>query len=131
MPVIERDSKTYFQLIEAIEIMEDSLKPASTIQILKNLANLRLHFPTSDVAEQEASVLMRDYLTDMATYPADIIHRACIEYRRDVESQYFPKIGKLLNIMNKYWYDRRWKLEKLKKLLSVSINKGDSDGKSK
>jgi hypothetical protein len=111
--------------------MERSLKPASSIQVLKNLANLRLHFPINDITEQESSLLMRDYLTDMSVYPDDIIYQACVEYRRDVESQYFPKIGKLLNIMNKYWYDRKWKLEKLKKLLSVSIDKGANNGKSK
>lgn len=121
----------YRQLIEAIKTMEKSLEPATSTQIVRSLAKLRLHFPTTQMSKAEEKLLMKDYLADMTQYPADIIEQACAEYRRDVESDYFPKVGKLLSRMNKHWFMRRWQLEKLKKLLSVSLNKGDSDGKSK
>ena len=63
------------------------------------------------------------YISDMALYPADIVEQACIEYRRDSDSLYFPKVGKLLKLMNNHWYMRKWRLEKLKALLAVSNEK--------
>lgn len=121
----------YHQLIEAIKIMEKSLEPATSTQIIRYLAKLRLHFPTANMSEPETALLMQDYIADMAVYPVDIIEQACAEYRKDAESDYFPKVGKLLSRMNKYWFMRRWQLEKLKKLLFVSVNEGANDGKSK
>ncbi len=119
----------YHQLIEAIKTMEKLLEPATSTQIIRNLAKLRLHFPTANISEAEAAILMQDYIVDIAAYPVDIIERVCVDYRRDSDSDYFPKVGKLLSRMNKYWFMRKWQLEKLKKLLFVSVNEGVGNGK--
>lgn len=101
-------------------MIEHLLQPASTVQIMKRLARLRLHFPTSNMSEQELAMLLQDYIAGMAVYPVDIIEMASLEYLRSKESLYFPKLGQLISLMNKYWYQRKWDFERLKKLRAVS-----------
>jgi hypothetical protein len=120
IPIINKDSKIYSLLLVGIRQLEISLKPANTREILTLLAKLRLHFASSVMSEEEVAILLEDYLTDLAPYPADIIEQACIEYRKDGKNLFFPKIGQLLTLMDKYWYPRKFKLKKLNKLLELS-----------
>lgn len=100
--------------------MEKLLEPASDDQIAALLAMLRLHFPLQ-LSDDEITKLMDNYLDDLNDYPIDIIEQACLDYRRSSGSLYFPKIGQLLELINKHWYARKFKLYKLKKLLNASI----------
>ena len=100
--------------------MKELLKPAKSKEIMSSLSRLNLHFPITYLEDDEVDVLMNDFLSDMSEYPIDIIEKACADYRKDPNNLYFPKIGRLLGIIKKYWYMRKWKLERLEKLLSVS-----------
>ena len=94
--------------------------PANELQIMPMLAMLRLHFPMSNLSTESADLLMRDYLNDLSPYPPDIIKEACLEYRHNGQNLHFPKIGQLLELVKKRWYQRKYKLQKLKKLLGAS-----------
>jgi hypothetical protein len=120
VPVISKDSILYSQLIEAIEMIEGLLIPADDTKIIPLLAKLRLHFNLSHLSDNEIIVLMDDYLEDLSIYPFDLIEQACLEYRRDKNSLFFPKVGQLLGLIKGKWYARKYKLQKLKKLLEVS-----------
>lgn len=93
------------------------LMPAEPIEILQAIAKLRLHFPTSHLKDSELKALLSDYLQDMSSYPIDLIEKACVEYRRNHENLFFPKLGQLLKLMDDHWYKRLSKLKKLKILL--------------
>lgn len=127
IPVVIKGSRTYQQLIEAIRMMEVMLQPASSMQIMQSLANLRLHFPLGYMTEAQLALLMRDYIANLAIYPIDIIEQACIDYKRAADSEYFPKLGKIIALINKYWYLRKWELEKSKKLLAKSETQGNQE----
>ncbi len=120
VPVIAKKSREYGMLLIAIRQIELALKPAKAGEILCLLARLKLHYTTNYVSSEEFKYLLRDYLTDLAEYPKDILESACINYRKNTDNQFFPKIGQLIKIMDQIWYPRKAKLTKLKKLLEVS-----------
>ena len=98
----------YHQLVEAIKIMEKSLEPATSAQIMRNLAKLRLHFPMFQKSEVEEELLMQDYLADMAAYPADIIEQACVEFRRIPNRDYFGDPAYSSSILNMFHDNKRY-----------------------
>jgi hypothetical protein len=126
MPVIEKGSKQYDLLTLGIRQVELSLKPASPKEILTLLAKLRLHFVSNNMNQRELALMLEDYLTDLAPYPKDILEKACIEYRQNGANTFFPKIGQLISLMHKPWHARRFKLEKLQKLLELSNQKQET-----
>jgi len=120
VPVIKKESKEYYMLLIAIRQLELSLKPASPSQILNALARLRLHFTSSYMSAEEFGCVLSDYIKDLETYPKDILEQACIKFRKTADSQFFPKIGQLIKLLNELWYPRKAKLNKLRRLLAVS-----------
>ena len=118
--MIEKNGQICKQLVDAIAHLESILAQASLGEIGQELARLRLHFPMTGLSEEQVGILMADYLEDMAVYPIDIIKKACASYRRKNDSQFFPKIAQLLKLMNEDWYERKYKLKKLKTLLEKS-----------
>lgn len=120
IPVIDRNSRLYSQLLEAISRFEKLLEPSCDTETIQLLAKLRLHFVLSQLSEAEIGILINDYLEDVSIYPLDIIEQACIDYRRDKNSLFFPKVGQLLELIKERWYPRKYKLQKLKKLLDAS-----------
>jgi hypothetical protein len=120
VPVITKDSMLYSQLIEAISRLERLLMPAKDAEVISLLAQLRLHFALPYLSEIEIGILMNDYLEDLSIYPIDIIEQACVDYRRDKNSLFFPKVGQLLGLIREKWYERKYKLQKLKKLLEAT-----------
>lgn len=120
VPVIPKKSREYGMLLISLRQVELSLKPARPEEILGLLARLKLHYTTNYRSAEEFKYLLKDYLTDLAEYPKDILEIACINYRKNTDNQFFPKIGQLIKIMDQAWYPRKAKLTKLKKLLEVS-----------
>lgn len=120
VPVISKNSVVYDQLIEAISVIEKLLEPANETDIIPLLVKLRLHFSLQHLSEIEISILINDYLEDISIYPIDIIEQACIDYRKCEKSLFFPKVGQILALIKDKWYKRRYKLQKLKKLLETS-----------
>ena len=126
VPVLDKNSKSYVLLLIAIRKLEISLYPARPRDILQLLAKLRLHYASSHMSEKELSLLLEDYLNDLAIYPRDILEQACIAYRKSSENLFFPKISQLIKFMNELWYPRKAKLNKLRKLLEVSNQQKES-----
>lgn len=114
------NSAIYSQLIEAIKLIELNLASATPSQIFPILAMLRIHFPIKDISDEAINILMKDYMNELSLYPIDIIQYAYLEYCRNESSIYFPKIGQLLGLIKKRWYQRKYKLQKLRRLLEVS-----------
>ena len=113
-------SRIHTQLIEALVVMEAAATPANPDYILKQLARLMLHFPSISHSENEMKELLRDYFSDLAEYPQDLIEMACTHYRRSRDSRYFPKVGQLLCLMQDRWSMRKWRLEKLRRLAAAA-----------
>ena len=120
VPVIPRKSSSYGNLLIDIRKLEITLKPAKEDEIMTCLARLRLHYAAGYMTAAEFKYLLIDYATDLAAYPKDLIEAACNEYRRNTESQFFPKVGQLIKLINEPWFKRKGKLTRLRKLLEVS-----------
>jgi hypothetical protein len=64
------------------------------------IARLSLHYWRPDFSPEQARLIMEDYLDDLEKYsPADVDY-ACRQYRKGPNSEFFPKIGRLLEILN-------------------------------
>ena len=126
VPLITRKSRMYGLILIAIRDLEMSLRPARPREIIELLGQLRLHYAIASMREEELAVLLKDYVKDLAPYPKDILEQACIEYRKKGANIFFPKIGLLIDYMDLYWYPRKGKLRRLKKLLEVS-NKAEEE----
>lgn len=122
IPIIRKDSEFYKKVLKAISTLEQLLLPSEPKQILTSLAKLRLHYATAQMTEAENRLMIHDYINDLSIYPIDIIEQSCVDYRRDAQNQFYPKIGQLIKIANQYFYMRKWKLQKLKALIEVSNN---------
>lgn len=120
VPVVAKGSKDYFLLLTAANQIQRALKPATPREILYSLARLRLHYANNTMGEDELAILLEDYMSDLSLYPLDILDQACLEYRRDGNSLFFPKVGQLILLADKYLRPRKLKLERIKKLLEVS-----------
>ena len=83
------------------------------------LSKLQLHFPNPLISQQQMMLILQDYLVDLAEYPTDIIEQAILDYRRG-DNLYFPKVGQLLKIAEKYLFQRQTKLKRLRKIQEVS-----------
>lgn len=120
VPVVAKGSKNYFLLLTAVNQLQRALKPATPREILYSLARLRLHYANHTMGEDELAVLLEDYMSDLSLYPQDILEQACLEYRRDGNNLFFPKVGQLILLADKYLRPRKLKLDRIKKLLEVS-----------
>lgn len=120
IPVLDKSSEIYALLPSAIKKVEASLYPSTSKEILQLLAQLRLHYASSHMSEQQLTVLLNDYLDDLAVYPKDLIEQACIDYRKSSDCTFFPKISQLIKLIEGRWYQRKAKLHKLKRLQAVN-----------
>jgi hypothetical protein len=106
-------------LVDWIQKLEAISKPAEQLEILQMLSKLQLHFPNPLISQQQMMLILQDYLVDLAEYPTDIIEQAILDYRRG-DNLYFPKVGQLLKIAEKYLFQRQTKLKRLRKIQEVS-----------
>lgn len=120
VPVIPKKSSTYGNLLIDIRKLEIAMRPAKEEEIMILLARLRLHYSAGYTTAEEFKHLLKEYISDLAGYPRDLIEMACTEYRRNTDNLFFPKIGQLIKIINEPWFKRKGRLTRLKKLLEVS-----------
>jgi hypothetical protein len=120
IPIILKDSGLYAELIRSIDDLQTHLEPACSEMILAELLKLRLHYANCNLTHQESKIILQDYICDLKLYPIDLIRSACIKYRISPESLFFPKIGQLIQLIAGPYHKRKWKLEKMTKLLEVS-----------
>jgi hypothetical protein len=121
IPVIDKSSSIYFELQSSIKNIENLLIEAHPKQILIEIAKLRLHYYSGKLSAKEEESLLDDYVNDLAKYPIDLIRIACVKYRQNANNLFFPKIGQLIELISDPWYDRKWQLTKMQKLLELSI----------
>lgn len=73
------------------------LGPAATpAQIQAQLAKLIPHYWTPDLTEAQMRSKFQDFCCDLEGVSVAGIEQACIAYRRDPKSEFFPKPGQLL-----------------------------------
>jgi hypothetical protein len=101
--------------------LENQLIPAHPRGIMMEIAKLKLHYHFHNLSEQEAESLLNDYIDDLVKYPIDLIKSACVKYRQNSQNLFFPKSGQLIDLISSDWYDRKWQLTKMQKLLEKSI----------
>ena len=111
------------QLPALIAEHERHLQPAPSEEILTRLAQLSLHFWHPDRPKGHTQALLRDYIEDLAEYPADILEEGIRQYRR--RGKWFPKIAELREIMEPMLEARRNDLWRLRKLNEIKVRELD------
>ncbi|WP_324410825.1 DUF6545 domain-containing protein [Amaricoccus sp.] len=82
-------------LVEIEAALSTSLIPATALEIRDAMLGLLSHYPTRAMSTSERASVARDWLTDLAAVPADIIAAACQEWRRRPNA-FAPTPGHLL-----------------------------------
>lgn len=85
------------QLLNEIRRLDSLLIPAHRNEIKSCIARLILHYPMTNMSEDEKTILLEDYIEDLAEFPASIIAKICKEYRIDPKNEFFPKSAKLID----------------------------------
>ena len=109
------------QLPTLIADHERHLHPAPSEEILTRLAQLSLHFWHPDRPKGHTQALLRDYIEDLAEYPADILEEGIRQYRR--RGKWFPKIAELREIMEPMLEARRLDLLRLRELNEIAVRR--------
>lgn len=93
------------------------LHGATDAQIKEELSRLISHFPQKNVEEQLEIQMYKDYIFDLKDYPAWMLAEACLKYRRDPNSQFFPRVAVLIALIKPRWHEITHKLKTIEKLL--------------
>lgn len=109
------------QLPALIAEHERHLQPAPFEEIATRIAQLSVHFWHPDRPKGQARALVRDYIEDLAEYPADILEEGIRQYRR--RGKWFPKIAELREIMEPMLEARRLDLLRLRKLNEIAVRR--------
>lgn len=62
------------------------------------LGKLAVHYYRPDFTEGQARQLILDYLDDLADFPLHVTEKAIRAYRCDPGSEFFPKLGRLIEL---------------------------------
>jgi hypothetical protein len=95
----------------------DLLKPSRRDEVMALLGKLILHFPQTNMGDNQLLVLFEDYLNDLKEFPAFAIAEACKEYRLSPENRFFPSVGWLVSRSKDATYPLRHKLGTIQKIL--------------
>lgn len=99
----------------AIRALRTALILADPLVAMKALTRVKIHLNKPPAkSEAEWLAVIRDYATDLAEFPADIIEAGCEQHRK--ASPWWPHVSDLLAIMEPMLKERRamlWRAEKL------------------
>jgi hypothetical protein len=95
------------------------LRPTTRQEIMTSLGKLILHYPQTNMGENQLRLLFEDYLDDLGPYPASEISVACKEYRLNPENRFFPSSGWLVLRVKDLTYPLRHKLATIEKILNA------------
>ena len=94
-------------LLEIEAALSASLTPATAHEIRDAVLGLLSHYPTRAMSTTERVSVARDWLTDLAVVPTDIIAAACQEWRRRPNA-FAPTPGHLLELIGPALAARRF-----------------------
>lgn len=60
---------------------------------------MALHYWRPDFTPEQARMLIEDYLDDLRGYTPEQVDAACIRYRKEPDSKFFPHTGELLKLL--------------------------------
>ena len=104
----------------SIAKIEATLKGAEPNQIKECLGRLALHKGIGAYNENQANVLINDYLRFLTNYPYDLLFKAIDDCILDPYMQYFPQIGRITDKMMGEIRLRQLFLGRLRKTLELS-----------
>lgn len=79
--------------------ISNSLKPAQAKSIILFLEALAVHHPMKEMSRAESDLWAKDWISDLAHVPADILESACAQWRRN-PTPWMPKPGQLLELIS-------------------------------
>lgn len=54
----------------------------------------------TNMTQHEKTLLLEDYVDDLAQYPAHMLNKACRQYRLNPENRFFPKVADLIALIS-------------------------------
>ena len=101
------------------ERLRSLLIPATRAEVMTCLGKLILHYPQTNMEENQLRLLFEDYLDDLAEFPAHAIGAAGKAYRHNPENRFFPGVGALPAKVREVVYPLRQKLGIIEKILEA------------
>lgn len=104
----------------SITRLEASIAPAESAQIKGHLGRLVLHKGIGSYEPSHWNILINDYIKFVGKYPADLIEKACDDCICDPETEFMPKVGRLVSKMENEYKIRCMFLARMRKILALS-----------
>ncbi len=122
VPVVQRSSEKYRELLEAINHAMAMLIPASPTEAVFELKRLSVWCPMQNRDVRDFKIMLHDALNDLAEYPVDLLQKACSQYRNDSDhrNDFFPRPGRLKELVEHKLQERKTLLYKLERLLAIA-----------
>ncbi len=95
------------------------LSPATPADLKVILGRLALHYSLGNAQQHEIKLLIEDYISDLSHLSVLAVQKAAEKYRRDPASQFFPKIGVLLELAKMTCVNEQNDLRGLTKMLEI------------
>lgn len=122
VPVIQRNSEQYVELIDAVEHVRALAIPATPAEAGFELKRLSVWCPMGHRDSRDFKIMIHDALTDLAEFPPDLLQKACAIYRNDPDPRcdFFPRPGRLKALVEDDLRQRKTLLFRLERLLAVA-----------
>lgn len=122
VPVIQRNSEKYIELLEAVDHVRQFMVPATAAEAGFQLKRLSVWCPMGNRDSRDFKIMIHDALTDLAEFPPDLLQKACAIYRNnpDPRCDFFPRPGRLKALVEDDLRQRRTLLFRLERLLAVA-----------
>ncbi|WP_068316567.1 hypothetical protein [Aliiruegeria sabulilitoris] len=95
-----------------------SLSTATTSELRQAVTGLLNHYPARPLSENAAAAVLEDWITDLRSYPADIILAACQQWRREPNT-FAPTPGHIIELAEPIMRVRQLYLRMVRDALGV------------
>lgn len=122
MPTLAKESEQYRELLEAIAMAREAIRPAIAAEIGFELKRLSVWCPMANRQVIDFKLMLNDALSDLADLPLDLLRKACLRYRNDASPQhdFFPRPVKLRVLIEDELRKRKTWLYRLERLLEYA-----------
>ena len=77
--------------------LDEFLRPANKHEFMELFKALTLHYYQAQRTHEEVVIMVRDYYTDIGSYPIVLLKEACANCRKDSSQKFMPKSGDILD----------------------------------
>lgn len=123
VPVLCISSPSFALECDEAEKIEASISGETPGEVMATLmVKLQGHYWQPAMSEALAREVAKDYARLLSHFPPDVMREACDVWLLNHENKFFPKVGELKQVMETILYRRKWRLQRLRKLIEVATS---------